>query len=141
MYTKTFDQVFNQKLLVHKFGLSELDQTIMSQSELVEYHDYALAQTIISMRTHITNMDLPPEYFFDQKAVTFDVPATWWDHFKETYKDKWWMPFKKIVHKKLSRDVKFAVRVNPSYLFPEFPLPKRVGNSYRHVEWETFFEG
>lgn len=52
------------------------------------------AETGRLMARFVTDMlaeVLPPERVTETTLVEFRRPATWWDHFKETYRDRWWL--------------------------------------------------
>ena len=54
-----------------------------SNLELTQWQELALEKTIYQLR-----------YWFLQQEKTEYVcpPLTWWDHFKDTYRARWWFP-------------------------------------------------
>jgi hypothetical protein len=74
------------------------------------------------------------------KTVYVRIYQTWWDHFKDTYKDKWWMPKTRIRYNHVARKVDFLVIVRPMRAFPNSTIEydPRLGDPVRIFELEEY---
>jgi len=109
-------------------GLTEPEAAVTINEEL--------RALIIQMRAHIITERLEPKTISRRKFVRVSVPATWWDHFKRDYMNRWWFPdklFKPPVNKTIVANATFKVEVNPMLMFPQadVPTPSMLGKPYK----------
>lgn len=105
-----------QFFVTHK--LSDVERSMMG---LESYYDHCLDSMIIKLRRDVVAQKLEPKLISHTKYVIAYVPDTWWDHFKYTYRYKWWMPkfLRKWENRKVVLPARFRVKVEPMYLFPD----------------------
>jgi len=65
-----------------------------------------------------------------------DVPATWWQHFKRTYRGRRWLRWlvrrHPVVYRTHNRTCQLTVNVQRFYTYPHAPiLPESYGRPYR----------
>lgn len=94
---------------------------------------------IVKLNAFVTTEHLEPYVVSVPKAVYQEFPLTWWDHFKFTHKNKWWMPFKKIRYTTYTNKVEVKIKVTPAIMFPEstlrLPRMQGLGKGYRTSIW------
>lgn len=56
-----------------------------------DHHAFLLDNIVISLAAKIITETLPPQQITD--TVTDPRWATWWDHLKATYRDRWWIAY------------------------------------------------
>lgn len=93
---------------------------------------------IIEARVIVEKLD--PFVIKRHRTVYIQVPRTWWDHFKSTYKGKWWMCFRIVRYKTITREVEFTTVVRPMMAFPHNTIeyPKLLGRPVRIFEIDDF---
>lgn len=107
----------------------------------IDIHDELVAK--VTARVLIERLE--PFPIKRQKTVCISVPRTWWDHFKLTYKDKWWMRYRIIRYKTITREVEFTAIIKPMMAFPHssqvpYTSPARLGEPVRIFELEDYQE-
>lgn len=120
--------VANKKLITR----SELERGIMYQQlqiqELIEGMAVELSAYVIAEKLETRKFSHSIDNFHH-------VPLTWWDHFKETHKGKWWNWFKKIKYKRIACLAELEVAVDFLHVFPKadpVTIPN-LGRPYRMV--------
>lgn len=48
-------------------------------------------EMLLNLSTQVWAEHLPPEHFEAKQTFTITAPASWWQHFKETYAGTWWL--------------------------------------------------
>jgi hypothetical protein len=90
---------------------------------------------ILQLKAYVTSEHLEPQTFTDTKKVGIYVPATWWDFFKFTYQDRWWMKkfFQRPKYELVTREVTLSVEVTPQIIYPEanLPVPSVMGRPFK----------
>ena len=59
----------------------------IERAELTEHVDDQLKAMVYRLSTYVAT----DKFAEDSYSTTLEVPATWWDHFKHTYADRWWL--------------------------------------------------
>lgn len=86
---------------------------------------------------------LPPEQIVETTRVVVRVPASWWDEFKNTYRNRWWL--RALVRRRpvalvdIVRVVTVTVDLRRWRAFPEadVPFPREFGPVRFQSSWET----
>lgn len=107
-----------------KIGIS---QTIMGEhlrhSLGLEFvHDMLPDHYIAQLTGFVLADKLPPEHFSQSVTNVVYIPATWWQHFKHQYQDKWWMrtiPWKEIRYRTETFTGTFEFDLERWYVFPK----------------------
>lgn len=98
---------------------------------IAAYRDHFADATVVQLRRKVAAEELPPTSYL----VVLQDPrwATWWDFFKATYRDRWWLAW--LVRRHPARTIDVAVRgtvnVRSWWTYPDTPhlVPPGLGYS------------
>jgi hypothetical protein len=95
--------------------------------------EHTMRGLLFKMKAFVITHHLEPYTITVPKTVEYQVPATWLDDFKRTYRNKWWMPFSKVEYKTLKIDTSVTIVVDPQYMFPHFDptYPRQFGKPFK----------
>lgn len=96
-----------------------------SNHALTSYYKVMLDALVVKLEREVLTEKLEPRTITRKKYAISYVPDTWWDHFKYTYRNRWWLPkfLKRWNKRKVVTPVTFKVKVEPMLLFPELEVP------------------
>lgn len=101
-----------------------------AQFEVIEDEAYGMLLRLVSEV-------LTERIVSETQTVHLDVPASWWDAFKQTYSDSWWL--RRFVRRypvkltRLSNDVRFERYAR----YPNADIPKQVTPLGRPIIFEA----
>lgn len=126
----TSDKLYRWQQFAYRILVTKEELEFSGHPEVVI--EDALDAMIFKLKQDVLVEDLDPITVREVEIVRHTVPKTWWDHFKYTYKDKWWMPFKKFNITDLETEVTLSVTMNPMLAFPHAPFtPAKLSNYIR----------
>jgi hypothetical protein len=64
-----------------------IPQPVVADLGVEALADWATDQLVLRLKTHILGEQLPSH----TETASTGVPATWWQHYKHDYADRWWM--------------------------------------------------
>lgn len=105
--------------------------TMMSSAQWSAEQDYLRDQMVIRLRAHVLAEQLPPQTM--QHRIRWEIEderfASWWDMFKATYADRWWMRWRtwavRYVPMPVERTVTVEVRDHWTDPTARIPLPPK----------------
>lgn len=76
----------------------------------------------------------------ESQGIGYEVPASWWQHFKDTYRNTWWLrrlvKRRPVVWSSYTKTVTF----NAKRLYPNADVPKQITPLGRPIIYETVTE-
>lgn len=88
--------------------------------------DHAARAMVAELHAAVWAEALAPVEIYKKTVCTFDVPASWWQHFKLAYRDRWWMrrlvrrhPIRRETHRRV---VTFHVDLRRYRTYPAAPF-------------------
>lgn len=97
------------------------------------------------LATEILARATGPRIYTDRRSASVELVrfASWWDHFKATYRRRWWMRWRRWEVRYTLREAtavaEVKVEANIAVLFPHAEdLPARLGPAYPVVWGQTF---
>lgn len=123
--------------------LSREMATLASTAELELMVDELTHNLVYRLRAQVLAEQLPPQTIKHIIRVTQDDPrhATWWDAFKATYQQRWWMRWRSwtVNHVQtnvtVNRTVEVNVRNNWTYPRAAIRLPDEFGRPVMVATW------
>ncbi len=131
-----------------------VEQIVASLSELGRFSRGSLtverclaastSELISKVVVKVLASQLPPERVVESTLIEFRQPATWWEHFKATHRDRWWLrglvrrqPVRWQVEQRVVETVVDLTRVRA---FPKADLrpPAAFGPPVDWVRWKSF---
>ncbi len=75
----------------HRF--SELESLLSGElgPSVAATMEFEVDGMVAAIRARVLAEQLPPEKVERTETVEFEHPATWWEMFRDTYRDRWWM--------------------------------------------------
>ncbi len=102
--------------LASRTYLSQEMACIASTAQFNAHVEHEMQRMVLELRARVLAEQLPPQTIRHTVRVTVDDPrfATWWDAFKATYRERWWMRWRswEIRHVKTPVAVERQVVVN-----------------------------
>lgn len=96
---------------------------------------------IVRLRAWVLKYKLPGHTVNKRLTVHWEVPATWWDHFKADHADSWWLGWlvrwRPAQMQQRCRSVRFRAAWEDMALYPWqtfAPSHRNLGRPVRHVE-------
>lgn len=73
--------------------LTELEERLLGElgQGVVDTLECEIDGMVVAIRGRVLAEQLPPEKVERTETVEFEHPATWWEMFRDTYRDRWWM--------------------------------------------------
>lgn len=89
--------------------------------------DFAAAHLVAKLEARVYAAKQPPTKIDARRSYSYEVPRTWWDHWKldhaDTWYAKWWV--RRHPARMLTKvmNVHVEVPINPAIAFPDAPMP------------------
>lgn len=102
------------------------------------------AELVAKVVVKVLASQLPPERVVESTLVEFWKPATWWEHFKDTYRDRWWLRWlarrRPVRWEREQRVVETVVDMTRMLAFPKADIrpPAAFGPPVDWVKWKSF---
>lgn len=137
-----YTEVTLQQLRVavrHYLG-PDIGTSMKSTTELV----YCADQMAFDLSSFVLAEHLPPKQITESIEVGFDVPDGWWQAFRQSYQDRWWMRRSVARHpirtRTLTKTATLTVDLTRQLLYPaanvyipELGVPVRVVSASHRV--------
>ena len=126
-----------------KVGLqTRIPQTVMDTIEVRAWRDDMLDDMVFALRAKVLADQLPPEKITRRRDVSWEVPASPWQHFKQHHANSWWLrwlvtrrPARLDTHRKM---VEFTVDLRRYRTYPEARVsPAWLGRPVRAAVVDT----
>lgn len=111
--------------LIHKVHRA-FPANMLSTFDVELIPDHAGRAMVAELHAAVWAEALPPERIDRRVTVTFDVPASWWQHFKHDHRSRWWLrrlvaarPVRRVTHK---RTATFSVDLRRYRTYPAAPF-------------------
>lgn len=125
--------------------LSREMATLASTVQLDAFVDDMIQNMVFELRARVLAEQLPPQKISHRIRVTTDDPrfATWWDAFKATYRERWWMRWRtwKVEHVMtpvtVARTVEVDVQNHWTYPRAAIQLPESLGRPVMVATWSA----
>jgi hypothetical protein len=89
--------------------------------------DLIAGQLTAKLEARVYAAKQPPTKVDARRTYTYDVPRTWWDHWKIAHTGvwyaKWWINRHPARMLTKTLNVHVAVPINPAIAFPDAPIP------------------
>jgi hypothetical protein len=113
----------------------DIDLSGLSDVRLTSHLDRVTNRMRLDLRAAVLAETLPPHHIDTVVRGHRVMPrhATWWDHFKDTYRLRWWMCWRRwrvnYVHVPQWTDFRVRVPVREHWVYPRaaVPLPPEFG--------------
>lgn len=107
-----------------KIGMrAEIPQSVLDTVELSVWRNDLIDNMVFALRAKVLADELPPEQITQRYDVTWTVPASPWQHFKQNHDRSWWLrwlvarhPVRLDDHRKT---VEFTVDLHRYHTYPE----------------------
>ncbi len=121
--------------------LAELGEAARDSMRVRRYVDTETNRLMVEFTAEILADRLPPEQVTETTLVQFESPATWWEHFKQTYGGRWWLrPLvrrRPVRLERQQRAVKVTVDLRLFQAYPRAEVPAALGQSVSWAQLET----
>ncbi len=153
-YERRPTQVAGPYLREFQYEPVVLEQIVASLGELGRFSRGSLtverclaastSELVSKVVVKVLTAQLPPERVEESTLVEFRRPATWWEHFKETYQDRWWL--RRLVLRwpvrweREQRVVRVVVDMTRVLAFPKADIrpPAAFGPPVDWVKWKSY---
>lgn len=132
------DQVI---LTAHRIGITgRIPEGEMLQAlNVQEYIDGITRDLMVKVQRKVYQKRLTPKFTSGTGQIEIEMPLTWWDHFKQTYQDRWWLSWFARRYPAATKVHRFAHRVDVSLeQYWKFPYVWPVTNSPKLMAFEDF---
>lgn len=136
--------------MIKKYGWREFSfKKLLSEKEMrefknlnlefIQWHDQTIEGLLFEIRSTVLTEEMSNKIVSKSQTIPFEFPASWWQHFKLSYCNSWWLSWyvsrQPVRYSNQYREVTCYHNINPILLFPEQAyIPKQFGRAVRWVE-------
>ncbi len=122
----TTDSIILEKLEVMAQQFIDM-VTLRSSLEIESFQDYALQRLCFRIRGYVLAEEVDKRSMIVKFRI--DIPATWWQHFKQSLFPQWLLNRTPVKHYTIERNKKVTFRRLATYPKASLILPKEVSNA------------
>src|SRR6185503_12804003 len=137
------DRILTWQKIAYQFLLSHEELRHLSPKFEVDVITDIIRGMVFRIECKVLADKLEERSISSTKTITYTKHCTWWDMFKDHYKDSWW--FRRFVRNHppklelVSEDAVLTVHIKPAIYFPRtlYPYTSTLGVRVRSYELEV----
>lgn len=126
-----------KEIVLHylKVGAAEiLPPDLIDRLSLKQFINHIERSMVVKLSTNVFAEKLPPETVTQTKVVHHMAPATWWQHYKKDFCNRWWMRWlvkqRPVVFKAEMQQLTFEVNLERFWKYPEASIPRDAAEAF-----------